>query len=53
MKIAMGSDHGGFFLKGIMVKFLTGKGYEVLDLGAHSPEPSDYPDFAEQEPKLF
>lgn len=46
MKVALGSDHGGFHLKEVMVKFLAGKGYQVLDLGAHTPEPSDYPDFA-------
>ncbi|MCL4477104.1 MAG: ribose 5-phosphate isomerase B [Nitrospirae bacterium] len=46
MKVAIGSDHGGFSLKGIILKFLMEKGHEVLDLGAHSPEPSDYPDFA-------
>jgi len=46
MKVAIGSDHGGFHLKEGMVKFLTGKGYQVLDLGAHTPDPSDYPDFA-------
>ncbi len=46
MKIAIGSDHAGFLLKGIIVKFLTDKGYQVLDLGAYSSEPSDYPDFA-------
>ena len=46
MKIAIGSDHGGFRLKEIVVGFLLGRGHEVLDLGAHSAEPSDYPDFS-------
>jgi ribose 5-phosphate isomerase B len=46
MKIAIGADHGGFVLKGILVSFLTEKGYEVIDFGAAGPEPSDYPDFA-------
>lgn len=46
MKVAIGSDHGGFILKGIIVEFLKDKGHEVLDLGAYGPEPSDYPDFA-------
>lgn len=46
MKIAIGSDHGGFLLKNVMVKFLDEQGYKALDLGAHSAEPSDYPDFA-------
>jgi len=46
MKVAIGSDHGGFLLKEAMVRFLAGKGYHVLDLGAHTSDPSDYPDFA-------
>lgn len=46
MKVAIGSDHGGFHLKEVVVRFLAGKGYQVLDLGAHTPDPSDYPDFA-------
>lgn len=46
MKVAIGSDHGGFHLKEVMVKFLAAKGYHVLDLGAHTPDPSDYPDFS-------
>ena len=46
MKVALGSDHGGFLLKEIMARFLAEKGYQVLDLGAHTPDPSDYPDFA-------
>ncbi len=46
MRIALGSDHGGYRLKEVMVAFLIGQGHEVLDLGAHDPEPSDYPDFS-------
>lgn len=46
MKVAVGSDHGGFRLKEIVVGFLSKGGHEVLDLGAHSAEPSDYPDFS-------
>jgi ribose 5-phosphate isomerase B len=46
MKVAVGSDHGGFRLKEIVVGFLSKGGHEVFDLGAHSAEPSDYPDFS-------
>jgi ribose 5-phosphate isomerase B len=46
LKVAIGSDHGGYALKGIVLEFLLEKGYEVLDLGAYGPDPSDYPDFA-------
>jgi ribose 5-phosphate isomerase B len=47
MKIAIGSDHGGFDIKGIIAHFLSDKGHEVIDVGAFAHEPSDdYPDFA-------
>jgi ribose 5-phosphate isomerase B len=45
-KVAIGADHGGFSLKGIIAGYLAGKGYEVLDCGARNEEPSDYPDYA-------
>ena len=48
MKIAIGSDHGGFNLKGILVEYLRGKGHEVVDVGTHSSDSVDYPDFAEK-----
>jgi ribose 5-phosphate isomerase B len=47
MKVAIGSDHGGFNLKVAIVQFLSEKGYEVLDGGAVSLDAADdYPDFA-------
>jgi ribose 5-phosphate isomerase B len=46
MIIAIGADHGGFLLKEVLVDYLKQLGHEVHDLGAHSAEPSDYPDFA-------
>ena len=45
MKIAIGSDHRGFKLKGKLIKYLDKKGFEVLDLGTDTPESCDYPDF--------
>jgi len=46
VKVAMGSDHGGFALKGLILKFLREMGHEVLDVGAYSLNPGDdYPDF--------
>jgi ribose 5-phosphate isomerase B len=48
MKIVIGSDHGGFPLKGIIKTFLREEGHDVLDVGAHSLEPlDDYPKFAQ------
>lgn len=46
MKVVLGSDHGGFDLKGIIAAFLAIKGHEVTDVGCYTSEPSDYPDFA-------
>src|SRR5439155_5989731 len=47
MKIALGADHAGFELKERVKKHLLSLKHEVLDLGAHSAAPVDYPDFAE------
>lgn len=46
MKIAIGSDHGGYALKELVKNYLIEKGYEVEDFGAYSTEPVDYPDYA-------
>jgi ribose 5-phosphate isomerase B len=48
MKIAISSDHGGFELKEFVVRLLNDLGHEPLDLGCHSIEPVDYPDYASQ-----
>lgn len=45
--VAIGSDHGGFELKEQLKSYLRDWGYQVLDLGTHSAEAVDYPDFAE------
>lgn len=46
MRIAIGSDHGGFELKTEIIKHLQDKGIEVKDCGTHSTESCDYADFA-------
>lgn len=46
MKIILASDHAGFQYKGLLINYLKGKNYEVIDLGAFNEEPSDYPDHA-------
>ena len=43
MKIAIGSDHGGYELKADIVKFLLDNKYVVEDMGTHSKETCDYP----------
>jgi ribose 5-phosphate isomerase B len=46
MKIYLGADHAGFELKEKIIPFLKELGYEIEDMGAHSPEAlDDYPDF--------
>lgn len=47
MKIALGSDHGGYALKLDIIKLLESKGYEYKDFGCYSAESCDYPDFGE------
>jgi ribose 5-phosphate isomerase B len=44
--IPIGADHAGFQLKQRLVQELRALGYEPLDLGTHSSESADYPDFA-------
>lgn len=46
MRIALASDHAGFALKQELLPHVLQFGHDVLDLGATSAEPSDYPDFA-------
>ena len=43
MKIAIGSDHGGFELKAKLVEFLKAEACEIQDVGTHSKESCDYP----------
>lgn len=44
--IAIGSDHGGFELKGYVIKHLQEKGIEVKDFGTYNEDSVDYPDCA-------
>jgi ribose 5-phosphate isomerase B len=45
-QIGIGSDHAGFRLKESVRRWLVEHAYGVLDLGTHSEEACDYPDFA-------
>ncbi len=45
MRIAVGSDHGGYALKQLLAEHLAALGHQVEDLGTHSEEPVDYPEF--------
>jgi ribose 5-phosphate isomerase B len=43
--IAIAADHAGFALKAKILADLRGKGYAVTDLGTHSEDRVDYPDY--------
>src|SRR6185437_9772573 len=47
MSIAIAADHAGFELKQLLADFLRQQGHTVNDLGTHSTDPVDYPDFAQ------
>lgn len=47
MKIALGSDHGGYALKCDIIKLLEEQGHTVHDFGCHSTDSCDYPIFGE------
>ena len=49
MKIVIGSDHGGHYLKTVVVEHLRSIGMEVVDLGTNDATTSvDYPDYAKK-----
>jgi ribose 5-phosphate isomerase B len=46
MKLAIGSDHAGFPLKGPVMELLRSWGHSVKDCGCYSTDPVDFPDIA-------
>jgi ribose 5-phosphate isomerase B len=46
MHIVFGADHAGYLLKESLIRVAAAAGHSVADLGTHSQEPVDYPDFA-------
>lgn len=46
MKVALGSDHGGFKLKEEIKRYLEEKGIEYKDFGTYNTDSCDYPDIA-------
>jgi ribose 5-phosphate isomerase B len=46
LRVAVGSDHGGFEAKEKLKVFLKELGYRVTDVGTYNTESVDYPDFA-------
>lgn len=46
MKVAIASDHGGFALKGEILRYLEARGAAYRDFGTHSADSCDYPPIA-------
>jgi ribose 5-phosphate isomerase B len=47
MRVAVGTDHAGFPLKGPIIAEIEGLGHSVVDLGGDGSDPTDdYPDYA-------
>jgi ribose 5-phosphate isomerase B len=51
-RVAIGSDHSGLALKGVLRDHLRARGLAVQDVGTHTPDPVDYPDVAGQVARL-
>ena len=45
MKIALASDHAAVDLKAEILRWLADEGYETADLGPHTNDSVDYPDY--------
>lgn len=48
MRIVIASDHGGYEQKDPLATYIRSLGHEVIDLGPFSPDPVDYPDYADK-----
>jgi len=48
LKIALGSDHGGYELKNSVGEFLKKEGYDFKDFGCFSKDSVDYPLIAKE-----
>lgn len=46
MKVAIGSDHGGFDQKAPLIQALHDMGHEVVDMGPYTCDSVDYPEYA-------
>ena len=45
MTISIGNDHAGVDLKNHIVKYLSNRGFTVIDKGTNTDKSVDYPDF--------
>lgn len=47
-KLVIGADHAGYRYKEMIKSHLKENGYSIEDIGTHSEESVDYPDFAKE-----
>ncbi len=47
-KIAIGSDHAAYEMKETVKRLLLSQNFDVIDVGTHSVERADYPDYAKK-----
>jgi ribose 5-phosphate isomerase B len=52
-RVAIGSDHAGFKLKEALIRHLRSKGIDAVDVGTHSTETVDYPDYGEKVARMI
>ena len=48
MNIGITNDHRGLQVKQFLTEYLNSLGYNVIDYGADSEEPADFPDYAKK-----
>lgn len=48
MRVVVATDHAGFIIKDAVIEAVKEAGHEPIDLGTHSLERVDFPDFAEK-----
>ncbi|MEA5026671.1 MAG: ribose 5-phosphate isomerase B [Erysipelotrichaceae bacterium] len=52
MKIAVGNDHVGYYLKAAVLEVLNKRGIEVVDVGAFNDQRTDYPIYGKKVAQL-
>ena len=52
LKVAIGSDHGGFRYKESIIDYLKIRDIEYIDVGTYTPESCDYPEIARKVAEL-
>lgn len=48
MKVIIGNDHRGYFMKQRLMTYLKNNGYEVIDCGTDTEDAVDYPIYAKK-----